>query len=308
MCASAGSTRTGAERRLRWRQSISHEVSLTGIALHTGRQVRVRVLPAEPSTGIVFVRSDEAGLEIPATLDFAGPSFYATVLERDGVRVSTIEHLMAALYALQIDDARIELDGPEMPILDGSSLPFVEALLRAGPVESDVERLFIHIVRPLEVAQEEKTISVHPAAEYRVTYAIDFDHPKLGYQELTASLWGGDAFRTKLAPARTFTFEREVETLRKAGLALGGSLENAVVVGDEGILNPGLRFPDEFVRHKMLDLTGDLSLLGRPLLGHVVAYRAGHDLHARLARKIHDTPDAWFLAPWAAASAEASGA
>ncbi|HEX6853568.1 MAG TPA: UDP-3-O-acyl-N-acetylglucosamine deacetylase, partial [Candidatus Polarisedimenticolaceae bacterium] len=189
-----------------------------------------------------------------------------------------------------------------------SSLPFVEALLEAGPVERDVERLFIHVVRPIELAHGEKTISVHPAAEYRVTYAIDFDHPNLGYQELTVSLWGGDAFRTKLAPARTFTFESEVEALRKAGLALGGSLENAVVVGERGILNPGLRFPDEFVRHKMLDLTGDLSLLGRPLLGHVVAYRAGHDLHARLARKIHGTPDAWFLAPFAAGSAEASGA
>ncbi|HEX6850523.1 MAG TPA: UDP-3-O-acyl-N-acetylglucosamine deacetylase, partial [Candidatus Polarisedimenticolaceae bacterium] len=175
MCASAGSTRTGAERRLRWRQTISRAVSLSGIALHTGREVRVRVLPAEPSSGIVFVRVDAGGVEIPATLEYAGPSFYATVLERDGVRVSTIEHLMAALYALQVDDARIELDGPEMPILDGSSLPFVEALLRAGPVACDVERLFIHIVRPIEVAQEEKTISVHPAAEYRVTYAIDFD-------------------------------------------------------------------------------------------------------------------------------------
>lgn len=293
---------------MRWRQTISRAVSLSGIALHTGRDVRVRVLPAEPSSGIVFARVDESGLEIPATLAFAGPSFYATVLERDGVRVSTIEHLMAALYALQIDDARIEIDGPEMPILDGSSLPFVEALLDAGPVESRVERLFIHVVRPIEVAHEEKTISVHPAAEYRVTYAIDFDHPGLGYQELTASLWGGDAFRTKLAPARTFTFEREVEALRKAGLALGGSLDNAVVIGDGGILNPGLRFPDEFVRHKMLDLTGDLSLLGRPLLGHVVAYRAGHDLHARLARRIHETPDAWFLAPFATDSAEASGA
>ena len=293
---------------MRWRQTLSREVSLSGIALHTGRESNVRIRPAEPSTGIVFVRTDERGVEIPATLEFAGPSFYATVLERDGVRVSTIEHLMAALYALQVDDARVELDGPEMPILDGSSLPFVEALLEAGPVETSAERLFIHVVRPIEVAHEEKTISVHPAAEYRVTYAIDFDHPKLGYQELTASLWGSDAFRTKLAPARTFTFEREVEALRKAGLALGGSLDNAVVVGDAGILNPALRYPDEFVRHKMLDLTGDLSLLGRPLLGHVVAYRAGHDLHARLARKIHDTPDAWFLAPWTAASTEAPGA
>jgi UDP-3-O-[3-hydroxymyristoyl] N-acetylglucosamine deacetylase len=131
-----------------------------------------------------------------------------------------------------------------------------------------------------------------------VTYAIEFNHPLLGYQELSTSLWGGNAFADKLAPARTFTFESEVEKLRESGLALGGSLENAVVVGEQGILNPSLRFPDEFVRHKMLDLTGDLSLLGHPLRAHVVAYRAGHDLHGQLARRIWEAADAWYLAPW----------
>jgi UDP-3-O-[3-hydroxymyristoyl] N-acetylglucosamine deacetylase len=205
---------------------------------------------------------------------------------------------MAALYALQVDDLRVVLEGPEVPILDGSSKPFVDAIVEIGRRELPVLRQYLNIVRPVEVVHDEKRISVHPCSEYRVTYAIEFDDPVLGYQELTASLWGEASFPEKLAPARTFTFQKEVEALRGRGLALGGSLENAVVIGEEGILNPSLRYPDEFVRHKMLDLTGDLSLLGYPIRGHVVALRAGHDLHARLARKIWAARDSWFLAPW----------
>lgn len=284
---------------VRWRQTLRDARVISGVGLHTARPVSARLLPAPAGSGVVFVRTDAGSVEIPARLENAGPSFYATVLERDGTTVSTIEHLMAALYALQVDDVRVETDGPEIPILDGSSLPFVHAILDAGRIELPVEREYLHIVRPIEVVQDEKSISIHPCPEFRITYAIDFDHPQLGYQELTASLWDGNHFAEKLAPARTFTFEKEVQALRNAGLALGGSLENAVVVGDEGILNSGLRFPDEFVRHKMLDLTGDLSLLGRPILGHVIAYRAGHDLHGRLARRIAESSDAWFLAPWA---------
>lgn len=303
-----GDVRVNEHREItpvRWRRTLRGERGIAGTGLHTGRQVHVRLTPAAAGTGVVFVRTDAGGAEIPARLEFAGPSFYATVLERDGATMSTIEHLMAALYALQIDDVRVEADGPEMPILDGSASPFVEAILDAGSVKLPVEREYIHVVRPIEVAHEDKTISIHPCPEFRITYAIDFDHPQLGYQELTASLWGGSQFADKLAPARTFTFEKEVEALRRAGLALGGSLDNAVVVGEHGILNPGLRFPDEFVRHKMLDLTGDLSLLGRPILGHVVAYRAGHDLHARLARRIADARDGWFLAPWTGETGDA---
>jgi UDP-3-O-[3-hydroxymyristoyl] N-acetylglucosamine deacetylase len=280
------------------RQTLASPRRFKGKGVHTGRDVRLDLVPAEAGTGIVFVRTDAGGVEIPATLEHAGPSFYATVLERDGARVSTIEHLMAALYALQVDDLRVELDAPEVPILDGSSRPFVDGILSAGRLELPAVRQYLTIVRPLSLAHEEKTISVHPHPEYRVTYAIDFDHPSLGYQELTASLWSAEAFAEKLAPARTFAFEHEVEALRTAGLGLGGSLDNCVVLGKDGPLNPPLRFPDEFVRHKMLDLTGDLSLLGYPMRGHVVAYRAGHDLHGRLARKIRESPDAWYLAPW----------
>lgn len=282
-----------------YRQTLASDCEIRGVGVHSGADVCVRMTPAEAGAGVVFVRTDAGGVEIPATLDHVGPSYYATVLERGDVKVSTIEHLMAALYALQVDDIRIELDGPEVPILDGSSRPFVAAVLDAGLKELSVARQYITVVRPIVVSKDEKRISVYPCREYRVTYAIDFEHPLLDYQELTASLWNRDSFVEKLAPARTFTFEHEIEALRRAGLARGGSLDNAVVVAENRILNPDLRFPDEFVRHKMLDLTGDLSLIGYPLRGHVVAYRAGHDMHSRLARCIVESTDRWYLTTWA---------
>jgi UDP-3-O-[3-hydroxymyristoyl] N-acetylglucosamine deacetylase len=283
---------------MRKRRTLGRVGTLEGVGLHSGERVRLSLRPAAAETGIVFVRTDLGGVRIPAVIANAGPSFYATVLQQDGATISTIEHLMAALYAMQVDDLEVALDAAEAPILDGSAQPFVEAILAAGFVDHDVPRQYLHVTRPIVVTHEDKRISVHPCPEYRVTYAIDFDHPALGYQELTASLWRADQFVDKLAPARTFTFESEVAALRARGLARGGSLHNAVVLGPTAVLNPPLRFPDEFVRHKMLDLTGDLSLLGRPLRGHVVAYRAGHDLHARLARAIADAADAWYMAPW----------
>ena len=281
------------------RRTLASAWAVEGVGLHSGIPVRMRLTPAAAQSGIVFVRTDLDRIRIPALIENAGPSFYATVLRKDGATVSTIEHLMAALYAMQVDDLDVELDAAEAPILDGSSQPFVQGILAAGFKEHDVARDYLHITKPLTITHEEKRVSVHPCSEYRVTYAIDFDHPALGYQELTASLWRADQFAEKLAPARTFTFEQEIAALRERGLALGGSLDNAVVIAKGGILNPPLRFADEFVRHKMLDLTGDLSLLGRPLRGHVVAYRAGHDLHARLARLIATAKDASYLAPWA---------
>ena len=280
------------------RQTLAGPVTIEGVGLHSGTSTRLRLLPAKAGSGIVFVRTDADHTEIPADLDHAGPSFYATVIRRGDVFVRTIEHLMAALYALLVDDARIEIDGEEVPILDGSSKPFVDAILRAGRRELDRKREYITLVRPVVVTEEEKRIAAYPCREYRVTYAIEFNHPQLGYQQLSAGLWGESAFADKLAPARTFTLEKDVKALRARGLALGGSLENAVVIGDDGILNPDLRFEDEFVRHKMLDLSGDLSLLAHPLRAHVVAYRAGHDLHARLARRIQEARDSWYLAPW----------
>jgi UDP-3-O-[3-hydroxymyristoyl] N-acetylglucosamine deacetylase len=286
------------------RQTIASVVALQGIGLHSGRQARLRLLPAEARTGIVFVRTDAHDARIPATLAHLAPSRYATVLECAGQRVGTVEHLMAALSALRVDDLIVELDGPEPPILDGSSLPFVEAIARAGLRPLEVEREYLTLTRTIEVSEEDKRISAHPWFDFRVTYAIDFEHPLLGYQDLSVSVWREDDFRDKLAAARTFTFEDEVAELRRRGLALGGSLDNALVLGRDKLLNPDLRFADEFVRHKILDLTGDLALLGHPLRAHVVAYRAGHDLHTRLARRILEARDSWYLAPWGACCAD----
>ncbi|MDH3628494.1 MAG: UDP-3-O-acyl-N-acetylglucosamine deacetylase [Acidobacteriota bacterium] len=283
---------------MRLRQTVAEPATLQGTGLHTGQPVTLCLRPAAAGRGIRFIRSDRGGIEIPARLEYVGPSFYATVLQHEGVTVSTIEHLMAALYALLVDDVDVVLDGPEVPILDGSSKPFVDCILDAGLKSLDMPRQYITLIKPIQLEVDEKRIAAYPCREYRVTYAIDFDHPNLGYQELTTSLWGNSAFADKLAPARTFTFEREVEALQKQGLAQGGSLENAVVIGEQGVLNDSLRFEDEFVRHKMLDLTGDLSLIGHPLRAHVVAYRAGHDLHGRFARRILQARDSWYLAPW----------
>lgn len=262
--------------------------------------------PAPSGSGRVFVRTDLGGFEIPASLEYVGQANHATTLVRDGRRISTAEHLLASLYALGVDNLRIELDGEEVPILDGSAAPFVELVQQAGIVDQNEPRRYITIARPLTLVEEDKQISVHPSAGFRVTYAIDFEHPSLGYQELSVDLWSTSAFVEKLAPARTFVLERDVAALRRAGLARGGTLENAVVIGETGALSGPLRFHDEPVRHKMLDLTGDMALLGRPLKGHVIAYRAGHDLHSALSRMIHHRKDAWYLSTWDGAALPAS--
>jgi UDP-3-O-[3-hydroxymyristoyl] N-acetylglucosamine deacetylase len=283
-----------------FQRTLSRAAEVSGTGLHGGEKATLRLRPAAAGAGIVFVRTDLGGFEIPATLSNVGGASYATVLERDGQRICTVEHLLAALYALGVDNVRVEVDAQEVPILDGSSARFVEMIRGAGLIAQDLPREYLVITRPVEVVDGEKRISIHPCPEYRVTYAIDFEHPRLGFQELTASPWGVDAFARMLAPARTFVLEREVEGLRRAGLERVGSLENAVVVGDEGILNEALRFGDEFVRHKMLDLTGDLALLGRPLRGHVVAFRAGHDMHLLLAQRLLARTDCWYLSHWPA--------
>jgi UDP-3-O-[3-hydroxymyristoyl] N-acetylglucosamine deacetylase len=284
-------------------RTVARAVSCQGIGLHTGVACTLRLVPAGAGTGRVFVRTDKNGFEIPATLDHVGRANYATCLVREGVRISTAEHLLAALYALGVDNVRLELDAEEVPILDGSAARFVTMIQEAGIADQALRREYITMVRPLTLVEEDKQISIHPASGFRVTYAIDFEHPSLGYQELTADLWGTSAFVEKLAPARTFVLEKDVEALRRAGLAKGGNLDNAVVLGESGNLSGPLRFADEPVRHKMLDLTGDLSLLGHPLKGHVVAYRAGHDLHAALAQMIAHRPDAWHVSGWDDAAA-----
>ena len=274
-------------------RTLRRQVSCAGIGLHSGDKVTLSLKPAPANSGIRFRRSDLGGLEIPATVDHLAGIHYATGLaSRDG-SVETVEHLLAALVGLGVDNAIVELNHPEVPIMDGSAAPFVYLVQEAGTRLLQVPRQVLRVTRPVELSRGDKRMAVYPCDHLRVSYSISFDHPLLRHQARTVSLVG-DAFVEEIAPARTFGFLKEVEMLRQHGLALGGSLENAVVIGETGVLN-ALRFEDEFVRHKILDAMGDLALVGRPLLGHVVAHRAGHALHTAFAAKLLEERDAWEL-------------
>jgi UDP-3-O-[3-hydroxymyristoyl] N-acetylglucosamine deacetylase len=276
-----------------YRRTLKRAVGCTGIGLHSGKAVRLLIRPAAPGQGIAFRRTD-VGVEIPATLPHLSAQDHATALGRDGVLVNTVEHLLSALLGLGVDDAVVEVDGPEVPILDGSAAPFVILIHEAGLKPAAVSREYIRVLEPVEVVRGSRWVRLSPAEHFEVTYAIGFDHPLLRHQAVALRV-SPEAYAEQIAPARTFGFLREVETLRRRGLALGGSLENAVVIGETGVLNNKLRFEDEFVRHKVLDAIGDLALLGRPLLGHLEASRAGHALHAAVAQKLVETPEAWAL-------------
>ena len=283
-----------------YRRTLRREVACTGIGLHSGRPVRLRLRPAPAEHGIRFVRTD-VGVEIPANLAHIGAQDHATTLQKDGVSIGTVEHLLAALAGLGVDDVLVEVDGPEVPVLDGSAAPFVILLHEAGLRPLATPRLHLKVLRPVEVVHGTKTARIVPADHFEVRYTIGFDHPLLRHQSFAVRLTPR-SFTDQVAPARTFGFLREVEMLRKNGLALGGSLENAVVIGETGVLNNKLRFDDEFARHKVLDAVGDLALLGHPLLGRLEATKAGHALHAAVARKLLATPDAWTLVPAEAAA------
>ncbi|HSD29344.1 MAG TPA: UDP-3-O-acyl-N-acetylglucosamine deacetylase [Vicinamibacteria bacterium] len=273
-----------------YRRTLRREVACTGIGLHSGKSVRLRLLPAPAEHGIRFARTD-VGVEIPATLAHIGGQDHATTLSRGGVAIGTVEHLLAALLGLGVDDVRVEVDGPEVPVLDGSAAPFVILLHEAGLRPLAAPRVLLKVLAPVEVRHGAKGARLVPAEHFEVAYSIGFDHPLLRHQALSLRLTPR-TFTEAIAPARTFGFLREVEMLRRSGLALGGSLENAVVIGETGVLNNKLRFEDEFVRHKILDAVGDLALLGRPLLGRLEATRAGHSLHAAVAQKLLATKGA----------------
>lgn len=288
------------------RRTLLRDVTCTGIGLHSGRPVRLALRPAPPEHGIRFVRTD-AGAEIPATLGNVGRQDHATTLSANGVSVETVEHLLAALSALGIDDACVELDGPEVPVLDGSAAPWVLLLHEAGVRPQPVRRLFLRVLEAVEIVHGAKLARLVPSDCFEVDYTISFDHPLLRHQTASFSV-NQTTFEEELAPARTFGFLRDVEAMRKAGLALGGSLENAVVIGDTGVLNNRLRYENEFVRHKIVDAIGDLALLGHPVLGRLEARRAGHALHTALARKLLDNPGAFDLVPAGAIRPERQGA
>jgi UDP-3-O-[3-hydroxymyristoyl] N-acetylglucosamine deacetylase len=273
-------------------RTLRRQVSCAGIGLHSGNKVTLTLRPAPANSGIRFRRTDLGGLEIEATIGNLAGIQYATGLAQNQGSVETVEHLLAALASLGIDNVIVELNYPEVPIMDGSSAPFVYLIHEAGIRELGVPRRFLRITRPIELAKGDKRIALYPSEHFKVTYSISYDHPLLRHQART--IWITEAsFVEQIAPARTFTFLKEVELLRQHGFALGGSLENAVVIGDTGVLNHPLRFEDEFVRHKILDAIGDLALVGLPVIGHLVAHRGGHGLHTAFAARILEERDAW---------------
>ena len=280
-------------------RTLRRAVSCAGIGLHSGNKVTLSLKPASAGSGVRFRRSDLGGLEVAATVKHVGGINYATGLTRDAVRVDTVEHLLAALVSLGIDNVVVELNSPEVPIMDGSAAPFVYLIHEAGIKPLPVPRQYLKVLRPITLSRGDKRIALYPSDHFKVTYSIAFDHPLLRHQSRTIRL-NEDSFVDEIAPARTFTFLKEVEVLRQQGLALGGSLENAIVVGDTGILNNALRFDDEFVRHKILDVIGDMALVGHPLIGHLVAHRGGHALHTAFAAQVLAESDAWTLVEGAA--------
>ncbi len=275
-------------------RTLRRPISCAGIGLHSGRKVNLSLKPAAADTGIRFRRSDLGGLEVPATVKHVGGINYATGLTCDAVQVDTVEHLLAAIISLGIDNVIVELNSPEVPIMDGSAAPFIYLIQEAGVKPLVAPRRYLKVLRPISLSRGDKRIALYPSDHFKVTYSIAFDHPLLRHQSRTVRL-SEDTFIEEIAPARTFTFLAEVEMLRQQGLALGGSLENAIVISDTGILNNALRFDDEFVRHKILDVIGDMALVGHPIIGHLVAHRGGHALHTAFAAHVLEESDAWTL-------------
>jgi len=275
-------------------RTLRRQTSCAGIGLHSGNKVTLSLKPAAAGAGIRFRRSDLDGQEVPAAVSHVGSINHATGLLRDAVRVDTVEHLLAAFMSLGVDNAVVELNSPEVPIMDGSAAPFIYLIQEAGIKSLQAPRQYLKVLRPIAVSRGNKRIALYPSDHFKVTYSIAFDHQMLRHQARTIKL-SEESFIEEIAPARTFGFLEEVELMRQQGLALGGSLENAIVIGDTGVLNNALRFDDEFVRHKILDVIGDMALLGHPLIGHLVAHRGGHALHAEFAARVLEERDCWTL-------------
>ncbi|MCY1045851.1 UDP-3-O-acyl-N-acetylglucosamine deacetylase [Corallococcus sp. bb12-1] len=275
-------------------RTLSQPAICRGVGLHSGAPVTLTMKPAPAGHGIVFVRTDlPRPVSIPALAEYVVDTSLATTLGRDGVRVGTVEHLMSALAGMGIDNVRLELDGPEVPIMDGSAAPFTHAIMEAGAHELDAPREYLVIKKSVAVSDGDKQASITPARRFRISCTIDFEHPVIQGQSFDVDV-NDRGFSREISRARTFGFLRDVEKLKTLGLARGGSLENAVVVDEASILNPdGLRFPDEFVRHKILDAIGDVSLFGRPVIGHMTAFKTGHALNHKLVRKVLADPSSF---------------
>jgi len=267
-------------------------VACSGVGLHSGAPVHLQILPASPGTGIVFRRTDLDGFEIEANSRNVARVSYATSLMKKGVLISTTEHLLSAFTGLGVDNAIVELDNLELPILDGSALPFVELIQKAGIRKQRRPRRYMKMLREVEMREGNKFISVYPADSYSVSYSINFPHPLIGKETFQVELANG-SYLKKIAAARTFGSREDEKAMRNMGLIRGASRDNCIVLTREGVENGPLRFPDEFVRHKVLDLVGDLALLGKPILGKIVADRAGHAMHTALVSRILRDQSLW---------------
>lgn len=272
--------------------TIQRPAEIEGVGLHTAVRCRVRFVPAPADTGIVFRRVDLDGFEIEAHVRNVARVSYATSLMKQGVLLSTTEHVLAALYSCGIDNVYVELDALELPILDGSSKPFIEMLAKTGTRRLRRQRKYLRVVRPLEFSDGDRRIGIYPCDEFRVHCFVDYDHPDVGPQQVELAV-NRQSFSRELAPARTFGFMKDFAGLRAMGLIRGGSVENAIVLDDKAILNGPLRFGDEFGRHKALDLIGDLALVGRPLQALVVAHKAGHASHTQLVTRLLADHSLW---------------
>ncbi|CAN5753653.1 UDP-3-O-acyl-N-acetylglucosamine deacetylase [soil metagenome] len=273
--------------------TISRQIEISGVGLHTGAEVNMRLRPAPENTGYIFVRTDLDNFEIPASVEYVGHCSYATTLVRGGVVLSTCEHLLSALRGADIDNCFIDLDNIEIPILDGSSENFYDMLKDAGTETQNAAKRYLKVVEKVEIEMGDRRMSIEPFDAFQIECVIDFEHPFINRQSFTFVSDNG-SYGREIASARTFGFTNEIEMLRKANLALGGSLDNAIVLTDDGMLNETpLRFADEFVRHKILDIIGDVALVGMPVLGKIIAEKSGHAVHAALMSKLLKTENAW---------------
>jgi UDP-3-O-[3-hydroxymyristoyl] N-acetylglucosamine deacetylase len=272
--------------------TIQRPVEIDGIGLHTAVRSHMRLVPAPADAGIVFRRVDLDNFEVEAHVKNVARVSYATSLMKQSVLISTTEHLLAALYCCGIDNVYVDIDALELPILDGSSKPFIDILAEAGTRRLRRQRRYIRVVKPLEFVDGDRRIGIYPSDDFRIHCFVDYHHPAAGPQEVELTV-NRESFSSELAPARTFTFVKELVALQKMGLIRGGSLGNAIVMDDSTILNGPLRFADEFGRHKALDLIGDLALIGRPLQARIVAHKAGHALHTQLVTRLLADRSLW---------------
>jgi UDP-3-O-[3-hydroxymyristoyl] N-acetylglucosamine deacetylase len=280
---------------IRYQRTIKNNIICKGIGLHTGKTVQMTLRPASTGTGVVFIRTDLAYTRIRAAAANTDTTSYATSLSQNNVSVKTVEHLLAAFAGLNIDNAYVELDAEEIPIMDGSARPFVKLIADAGIVTQEMAQPALKIITPIFVRDGNKQLAIWPSERTSISYFIDFNHPLLKEQSMHYQLTE-ETFLREVSEARTFGFIRDVKTLQANGLAKGASLENALALDENSVLNEdGLRFRDEFVRHKILDLIGDLSLVGMPIIGHIVAHKSGHRMNAQMVGKLLNSPQTWIL-------------